>query len=82
MRRPVFAALLLLAATGCAHGPAPVDLPVATPCIDRADVPPAVPPVGALPDDARQAADRLGAVVLLLRANERLLRALVAPCAL
>lgn len=70
--------LLLLA--GCQHRPAEIQIPVAQPCIDAAEVPPKVPPAGPLPDDARQAADLLGAVILQLRANERVLRALVAPC--
>ncbi|HET9427093.1 MAG TPA: hypothetical protein VFO69_01915 [Allosphingosinicella sp.] len=71
---------LLLAVAGCRHGFGEVEIPVARPCIAAADVPPSVPPAGRLPDDARHAADLLGAVILQLRANERLLRALIAPC--
>lgn len=73
--------LLLLLGTGaCAHrGPEPA-MPIASPCISAGDVPAPVPPIGRLPDDARQAADLLAATVLALRGNERLLRALIGPC--
>ena len=72
--------LLLLGVGACRHGPGAIEIPVALPCIEATRVPPPVPPAGDLPADARQAADLLGAVVLQLRANERLLRALIAPC--
>ena len=79
MRKMTFALLLL---AGCQHGPAEIAIPVARPCIDAAAVPSPVPPAGPLPADARQAADLLGAVILQLRANERVLRALIEPCTL
>ena len=79
MRR---AAILLLLWTlaACQHRPGERPIPVASPCIRAADLPAPVPPAGRLPEDARQAADLLGALVLQLRANERLLRALIAAC--
>ena len=81
MRRATFAVLAaLLALAACRQPPAELEIPVARPCIDSADVPAPVSPAGPLPDDARQAADLLGAVILQLRANERILRALIAPC--
>ena len=79
-KRIALAATLALAASACRHAPAEVEIPVARPCIAAADVPAPVPPAGPLPADARQAADLLGAVVLQLRANERVFRALIAPC--
>lgn len=74
----VLAALLL---AGCTHsGPREVSVPVREACVDRQDVPPETPPAGTLPEDARQAADLLGAVVLTLRGEVRILRALIEPC--
>jgi len=72
--------LLLCTLAACQHRPGTRTIPVASPCIRAADLPAPVPPAGRLPDDARQAADLLAALVLQLRANERLLRALIAAC--
>ncbi len=74
------ALLLLLGPGACRHGPSEVEIPVAVPCVKAVDVPAPVPPAGRLPADARQAADLLAAVVIQLRANERLLRAMIAAC--
>ena len=79
--RSILALTLLLG--GCSGGlrlPSEVRVPVSQPCIRAADVPAAVPPAGPLPEDARLAADLLASVVLELRRNERVLRALVMPC--
>ena len=81
MKRPE-TALCLLALAACQHRPSEREIAVAAPCIRAADLPAPVPAAGPLPDDARQASDLLGAVVLKLRANERILRALIAPCTL
>ena len=72
--------LLLWALAACQHRPGERQIPVSSPCIRAADLPAPVRPAGRLPDDARQASDLLGALVLQLRANERLLRALIAGC--
>ena len=81
MRRAFLGSLAgLLALAACRQPPAELEIPVARPCVDSADVPAPVPPAGPLPADARQAADQLGAIILQLRANERVLRALIAPC--
>jgi hypothetical protein len=69
-----------LTAAACSHSPPERLVPVSQACIAAEDVPPAVPAAGRLPDDARQAADLLGAIVLQLRSNERVLRALIGPC--
>ena len=79
MRRATIV-VLLCAVAACQHRPGARPVPVASPCIRTADLPAPVPPAGRLPGDARQAADLLGALVLQLRANERLLRALIAAC--
>jgi hypothetical protein len=71
----VGAACLLLNACG---QPEPIRIPV--PCVEQEQIPPEVPPVGRLPDDARQAADILGVTVLGLRANERIMRGLLRGC--
>jgi hypothetical protein len=78
VRRAAFALILL--AGGCQHRPRAIEIPVAIPCIRAGEVPPPVPPAGPLPADSGQAADRLAAIILRLRANERILRALIAPC--
>lgn len=81
MNRAFLGALAsLVALAACRQPPAELEIPVARPCVDAADVPAPVPPAGPLRADARQAADLLGAVILQLRANERVLRALIAAC--
>ena len=79
VRKFAIAAIMLLAA--CGQKP-PVRIPVAVTCIDPADVPEPVPLAGTLPTDARAAADILGSIVLQLRANERVYRALLDACRL
>ena len=72
---------VIFALVGCAGGDRPVaTAPIRQACVDQADVPPEVPPIGELPTDARQAADALGAQVLRLRGNERILRAILGAC--
>lgn len=77
LARIALAALIL---AGCASTTPTALVPVSQPCINASDVPAPVPPAGPLPEDARQSADLLGAVVLQLRANERVLRALITAC--
>ncbi len=79
MRKLVLAACVLLAA--CAQKP-PVRIPVAVACVRSSDIPDPVPPAGTLPSDARSAADILASIVLQLRANERVYRALLEGCRL
>ena len=78
MKRVALVGLILLGA--CTHMPREVRVPVAVPCVAAADIPPEVPPTGALPEDARTAADLLGAKVLELRGTDRELRALLRGC--
>ena len=78
MKKVALVGLLLLGA--CAHTPREVRVPVAVPCVDAADIPPEVPPTGALPEDVRIAADLLGAKVLELRGTDRELRGLLRGC--
>ncbi len=76
--------LILLA--GCATAPAPkietqvVKEPVPVRCVDPAKVPVEPAKTGALPSDARAAADTLAAKVLELRGYGRELIALIGPC--
>jgi len=79
----VVSALCLAA---CAAKPLPhvqtqyVDRPVAVACIDKADLPAEPAPIGALPGDARQAADLLAAKVMDYKAGWREWLALAGPC--
>jgi len=67
--------------SGCGKSvPMVVRIPVAVACVEPGDIPPPVPMVGPIPDDARAAADILGAKVLELRATDRSLRALLGGC--
>jgi len=80
----VIAAFTLLNA--CATKPLPhvqiqyVDRPVAVACIDKGDLPAEPAPIGALPGDARQAADLLAAKVMDYKAGWREWLALAGPC--
>lgn len=60
--------------------PPVVRVPVPVSCLDRAQFPAEVPPVGPLPRDARQASDILAATVIELRSNDRVWRALAIGC--
>jgi len=82
-------ALLLALLLGACGAPAPivklqpveVRVPVPVACVDRKDIPVEPARVGALPDDARVAADLLGDKVLELRHAFRLAAGLLEGCA-
>ena len=77
MRLILLAALLL---AGCAGGPRVVLTPVRQPCIAASDVPAPTPPVGQLPDDARQALLLVAATLIAARGENAVLRSLIGPC--
>lgn len=57
-----------------------VDRLVAVPCV-RGDLPPEPKPLGRIPEDARQAADRLGDKLIEVRVWGRQLTAVLLACA-
>lgn len=71
---------LLLANNGQCFGGGDRPAPIPVPCVTQDQIPAEIPPLGELPEDARQAADTLGALDLMLRANERIMRALLRGC--
>lgn len=74
------AILPFLLLSACAGEPKIVRVPVSQPCVNAADIPPEVPPAGVLPEDARSAADVLGAVLSEMRRTDKLLRAILTGC--
>lgn len=79
MKRLAIVLCLGLAACG---GQSPVlRVPVPIACVVRSQIPPETPPVGELPEDARQAADLLGATLRTVRNEAAELRALLSGCA-
>lgn len=68
------------ALAGCSRERPVTQVPVPVPCVNQSDVPPETPPLGTIPNDARQAADALGAHALRLRGENRILRAILGAC--
>jgi hypothetical protein len=77
----VMAGLLLANGGGCFGGGERVTLvPTPVPCIRAGQVPAETPPLGTIPNDARQAADAIAAKLLEVRGENRILRGLISAC--
>lgn len=80
MKRAIIIAAALLGGCAGRQEPQIVRVPVPVRCVQAADIPAPVPPLGTLPADARNAADLLAATLREVRNVERELRAMLIAC--
>lgn len=68
------------ALAGCSGRGGPVLVPTPVQCLRPEQVPAETPPLGTVPNDARQAADAIAAKLLEVRGENRILRGLISAC--